>query len=245
MQSEQINELANALVKAQSAMKAATYNKVNPHFKNKYADLAAVIEAVRKPLCDNGLSVSQTTELIAPESFILRTTLYHTSGQWLACEYPLPSAANPQQLGSALTYARRYSLSCITCIAADEDDDGDQASATKVKFQPPESGPRKPPAPEQVIAEQKAQAKKLADAKKIQATAPHKLLVPVLANNAGPDFRAFAMQLLDAMRACPEMADIFEWQQENQSTIDEMQKHVPLMHKNLVKAIEDITSAAT
>lgn len=239
MQSEQINELANALVKAQSAMKAATYNKVNPHFKNKYADLAAVIEAVRKPLCDNGLSVSQTTELIAPESFILRTTLYHTSGQWLACEYPLPSAANPQQLGSALTYARRYSLSCITCIAADEDDDGEQTTASKAKFQPPESGVCKPPTPEQVIAEQKIQAKKLA----IQT--PHKLAVPHLANRAGPDFRKFAQDLIDAMRACPEMSDVFLWQQENQSTIDEMSKHVPLMHGNLVKAIEDITSAAT
>lgn len=102
-----------------------------------------------------------------------------------------------------------------------------------------------PPSPEQVVAEQKAQAKKLADAKMTQATAPHKLSVPLLANNAGPDFRGFAMQLLDAMRGCPEMSDIFEWQQENQSTIDEMSKRVPMMHKNLIKAIEDITSAAT
>lgn len=100
------------------------------------------------------------------------------------------------------------------------------------------------PTPEQVIAEQKTQAKKLTDAKKAQAE-PHKLSVPLLANNAGPDFRAFATHLLDVMRGCPEMADIFEWQQENQSTIDEMQERVPKMHESLLKAIGDITSAAT
>jgi hypothetical protein len=55
----------------------------------------------------------------------LTTTLRHTSGQWISSEYPLPMGATPQQLGSALTYARRYSLSSIACIAADEDDDAE------------------------------------------------------------------------------------------------------------------------
>jgi len=126
MHSETTADLAAALAKAQSQMKSATFNRVNPHFKNKYADLSAVLEAIRKPLADNGLSVTQTTE-VRDGGFVLVTTLHHSSGQWIASEYPLPQAAKPQELGSALTYARRYSLSAIACIAADEDDDAEGA----------------------------------------------------------------------------------------------------------------------
>lgn len=129
MQSENTNELAAALALAQGAMKAATFNKMNPHFKNRYADLAAVIDAIRVPLAANGLSYSQTTE-IREGGFVLVTTLRHSSGQWIASEYPLPIAAKPQELGSALTYARRYSLSAIACIAADDDDDAEGARKT-------------------------------------------------------------------------------------------------------------------
>jgi len=126
MQSESTADLAASLAKAQATMKPAIINKTNPHFKNRYADLAAVLDAIRKPLADNGLSVTQTTE-IRDGGFVLVTTLRHSSGQWLASEYPLPMAAKPQELGSALTYARRYSLSAIACIAADEDDDAEGA----------------------------------------------------------------------------------------------------------------------
>ncbi len=141
MQSENTADLSAALAKAQSAMKAAAFNKVNPHFKNKYADLSAVIDAIRKPLADNGLAYTQTTE-IRDGGFVLVTTLRH-GGQWIASEYPLPMGAKPQELGSALTYARRYSLSAIACIAAEEDDDaegahtsGQTASTPKAKTSP-------------------------------------------------------------------------------------------------------------
>lgn len=126
MQSENTAELAAALAVAQSQMGAAVYNKQNPHFKNRYADLAAVLDAIRGPLSDNGLSVTQTTE-IREGGFVLVTTLHHATGQWIASEYPLPLAAKPQELGSAMTYARRYSLSAIACIAADDDDDAEAA----------------------------------------------------------------------------------------------------------------------
>lgn len=138
MQSEQTNELSGALSKAQSAMKAAAFNRINPHFKNKYADLASVIDAIRDPLASNGLSFTQTTE-IREGGFVLVTTLRHSSGQWVASEYPLPIAAKPQELGSALTYARRYSLSAIACIAADEDDDAEGARATNQTSSAPQA----------------------------------------------------------------------------------------------------------
>ena len=124
-----LNELAAALAKAQGAMNNASMNRINPHFKSKYADLAALWDAVRKPLSDNGLSVVQ---IIRDGS--LHTMLLHTSGQRLCSDYPLPATARPQEMGSALTYARRYSLSALVGIAADEDDDANavtQSAGTK------------------------------------------------------------------------------------------------------------------
>jgi hypothetical protein len=108
-------------------MEAAAKNKRNPHYNSMYADLASIIEAVRKPLTDNGLAFSQTI-WFDEHGLFLQTTLLHVSGQWLKSEYPLLQGT-AQQTGSSLTYARRYSLSSIAGIAADEDDDG--AAATK------------------------------------------------------------------------------------------------------------------
>jgi hypothetical protein len=116
--SEQISELAAALAKAQGMMDNAVMNRINPHFKSKYADLAAIFDAARKPLSANGLAIVQTIG-----DGVLHTRLLHTSGQWIASEHPLPMSGRPQEIGSALTYARRYSLSALIGIAADEDDD--------------------------------------------------------------------------------------------------------------------------
>lgn len=127
MQSEQINELAAALAKAQGAMANAATNKANPHFKSKYADLSAVIDAVRGPLSANGISFIQTMG-VGERGFMLRTALVHSSGQYIATEYPLPAAGRPQEMGAAQTYARRYSLAAIVGIAQ-EDDDGNTAKA--------------------------------------------------------------------------------------------------------------------
>ncbi len=123
MQSENINELAGALAKAQGAMANAVMNRTNPHFKNAYADLSSVIDAIRVPLAANGLSVVQTMHP-TERHLTLRTTLMHSSGQFIASDYPLPATQRAQEMGSALTYARRYSLAAMICNAA-EDDDGE------------------------------------------------------------------------------------------------------------------------
>jgi hypothetical protein len=127
LQSDAIADISTALAKAQGAMKPAILNKINPHFKNKYADLSSIIEAIRAPFAANGLSITQTPELI-DGSFVLVTTLRHSTGQWISGIYPLPANATAQQLGSALTYAKRYTLSSLACIAADEDDDAEAAN---------------------------------------------------------------------------------------------------------------------
>jgi len=126
--SEQIDELAGALAKAQGMMENAVMNRTNPHFKSRYADLAAIINAARKALSANGLAFVQTIS-----DGVLHTRLLHTSGQWIASEHPLPMSGKPQEIGSALTYARRYSLSALLGIAADEDDDANAASRSNGK----------------------------------------------------------------------------------------------------------------
>ena len=147
MQSENTGDLATALAKAQATMKAAPFDKSNPHFKNKYASLASVIDTIRKPLAENGLSYTQTTE-VRDGGFVLVTTLRHMTGQWIASEYSLPNVSKPQELGSALTYARRYSLSAIACIAADEDDDAEGARTNDQVATAPRKSPVKPQAVE-------------------------------------------------------------------------------------------------
>lgn len=129
MQSETIGTLAAALAKAQGEIENAKFNRVNPHFKNKYADLTAIFDAVRSPLSKNELAVTQTIE-VRETGMVLSTKLMHSSGEWLGSEYPLPVSARPQEFGSALTYAKRYSLASIVGVSADEDDDANAAQGT-------------------------------------------------------------------------------------------------------------------
>ncbi len=125
-----INELAAALSKAQAEIKGATKDSKNTFFKSSYADLASVWEACRIPLTKNGLAVIQTTDVIADtggDTTLLVTTLVHSSGQYIQGRYPIhPVKNDPQSLGSAITYARRYALQAIVGIAPD-DDDGEAA----------------------------------------------------------------------------------------------------------------------
>lgn len=131
--SSDINELATALAKVQGVLEGAHKDGVNPHFKSQYATLASTWEACRKPLADNGLSVVQTFE-IEPEGVVVITTLLHISGQFMSGRLFLkPQKNDPQGIGSAITYGRRYGLAAIVGISP-EDDDGE--AATRPKEQP-------------------------------------------------------------------------------------------------------------
>jgi len=127
--SENINELAAALSKLQGALIPVKKDSENPFYKHKYADLSSVWDACHKLLAENGLAVAQGSRTEEDE-VILVTTLMHTSGQWIEGEYLLnPIKDDPQGLGSAMTYARRYTLSAMLGITAeDEDDDAEVAS---------------------------------------------------------------------------------------------------------------------
>lgn len=133
--SEAIELLAAALAKAQGEIKPAVKDAKNPHFGNSYADLASVWEACRVPLTTNGLSVVQ---LPALEALMVSVTtmLMHTSGQWISSKIVASVArADPQNIGSAITYLRRYSLSAMVGIAPGDDDDGETTRQTAAEAQ--------------------------------------------------------------------------------------------------------------
>lgn len=128
--SQERAQLFTALAKAQGEMEAAKKDKSNPHFKSRYADLTSVWDAVREPLAKHGLSVIQLPTQ-APSGFVAVTTiLAHSSGESIGETFLMPCAqpTNPQAIGSALTYARRYALSAMVGVVADLDDDGNAAS---------------------------------------------------------------------------------------------------------------------
>jgi len=141
--SENINEFATAFAQAQGAMTVAAKDSTNPHFKSKYADLASVVDAVRPHLSSNGLSFTQSVST-EPGIVTVETTIFHKSGQWISNRLSVACRdLTPQPVGSAITYARRYTLMAICGIAPAEDDDGEAAQG-RGQAQPHRPTPKAP-----------------------------------------------------------------------------------------------------
>jgi hypothetical protein len=130
--SDQINEIAGALAKAQHAIKGAKKDSANPFFKSSYADLASVVDACREPLAVNGIAVVQAPAVAMEDGRVSVTTmLVHSSGQWMKETLSVkPKDDGPQAMGSVITYLRRYSLAAFAGVAP-EDDDGNAAEGRK------------------------------------------------------------------------------------------------------------------
>lgn len=131
-----MKQIASALVKAQKAFGPALKSSTNPAFVKsasggRYADLASCIEAVIDSLNDNGIALIQQNQP-HPDGVVVETVFIHESGETLNCGQLFVPASkhDPQGYGSALTYARRYSL-MAACGIAPEDDDGNAASKPK------------------------------------------------------------------------------------------------------------------
>jgi hypothetical protein len=129
----QIKQIAAALVKAQREFGPALKSSSNPHFKSRYADLAACVEAVMDGLNNNGIALIQQTHE-CESGVMVETVFLHESGEmYSAGKLHVPAVKHDAQgYGSALTYARRYSL-MAACGIAPEDDDGNMASRAKPK----------------------------------------------------------------------------------------------------------------
>lgn len=125
--SDSLDKLATALAKAQAEIEGAVKDKSNPAFRSKYADLGAVWDAIRDPLTKNQLSVVQFPRR-TQTGVAVKTMLLHASGQWIAGEMEVPcTKQDAHGVGSATTYARRFSLSAVVGVAP-MDDDGNGAT---------------------------------------------------------------------------------------------------------------------
>jgi hypothetical protein len=136
LRGDAIKNIAAALVKAQKAFGPALKDKTNPAFRSKYADLGACIEAVQDALNSNGIALLQQTKE-DDSGVTVETVFLHESGEaWSSGPLHVPAAKqDPQGYGSALTYARRYSL-MAACGIAPEDDDGNAASQPRQPGRP-------------------------------------------------------------------------------------------------------------
>jgi hypothetical protein len=138
-QSESIDKIIPAFIAFQSDMPSVPKDGNNPHFKSKYATLGAITEATRPHLAKHGLGFMQWMSNREGYQLIV-TRIMHTSGQWMEDEgYILnPTKNDPQGMGSAVTYARRYTLGASLGIITEDDDDGNRASEpAPVKKLPP------------------------------------------------------------------------------------------------------------
>ena len=131
-----MKNIYSAFVKAQTGFAPALKTSTNPHFKSKYADLSACIEAVMDSLNSNGIALVQKTSL-DETGVTVETVFIHESGEsFSGGPLHVPAAKQePQGYGSALSYARRYSL-MAACGIAPEDDDGNAAKAPPAKPEP-------------------------------------------------------------------------------------------------------------
>lgn len=154
--SESITKLAAALAKFQADVKNPKNTDTNPQFRSKYAPLDVVINTVKPVLAANGLSFSQSTGSEG-ENVIIKTLIIHESGEWIETD-PLVLPAyqikgggvkefNAQGAGSAITYARRYSLSAALGLSSEDDDDGNAASHSNAPAKTPPKAPAAPAIP--------------------------------------------------------------------------------------------------
>ena len=134
--------LVTMLAKAQADMENATLNKINPHFKSKYADLASIRDAVVPALSKVGIAVVQAIETREYGPVVVTKLMKGKEEIASECPVIVGDKVTSQQFGSALTYARRYSLASICSISANEDDDANAATETGTADKPKKAEPR-------------------------------------------------------------------------------------------------------
>lgn len=128
--SDSIKNIAEALNKFQHKMEPIVKSASNPFFKSKYADLPSILEAIKEPMKDNGLSITQ----FPSGTNGLTTLLMHTSGEWIEDTFTMTPVDNkPQTAGSWITYMRRYAIGAVLGLSTEVDDDGNYASGNKKK----------------------------------------------------------------------------------------------------------------
>jgi len=259
--SEQIGDLIAALAKAQSDIKAPIRNRevsVTPKsggqgYKFKYATLDAIIETVREPLSKNGLWFTQTITK-GEDHYVLLTRLFHSTGQFISSETPLIVDGNGNQaFGSSLTYMRRYALSALLGVAADEDDDGNAADGNQVDAMkdrkpappapdvmvPPKAGPKKALKPEPIIPDPELNDD-ISDVGGPDISMPV-AFIPVTfldaPENNHPDWLTWGKQYAAAVRACTTQEQIDALEKGNDMPLKNLERDSKKMFANLMVAV--------
>ncbi len=156
-------EAYKAFAKAQSQFRSAIKDANNPFFKSKYADLSAVWEAVKESLAENGLMVFQPIRINETGAAYVETVIRYQDGTEIErsqCPVICKAANDPQAMGSAITYARRYSLASILGVVTD-DDDGNSAAQKQEAQRQPEPQATKMPESEKALNDWKMKVNKL------------------------------------------------------------------------------------
>lgn len=124
-----IEKIASALVNAWAAIEPATKDAVNPHFKNEYATLGAILEAIRAAFVPQKLCLIQSCEQSDDAGVSVTSTALHESGEWVSCLVRIPlEKPSAQGVGSAISYGRRYGAGALAGLWSESDDDGTTAT---------------------------------------------------------------------------------------------------------------------
>lgn len=248
-----MDKVAAALVKAQRSFSPALKTSTNPHFRSKYADLAALWAAVRNPIHANGFVLVHTTQTI-DGVLCLRSALKHVSGAELFTHLPLMHRqGDMQSLMAAITYAKRGNLGCLTgVVTEDEDDDGNNtrpvqtAGATKDTSPPaPKPSPRPAPAP----MSQRAAPAADGPPDPVQAhgknpdgsTKPHTMLAPATTGDA----TKFVDRLIDYLGERPiSKVRASEWVAANSETLEKLKAKAPVLFKRFEDAYAGIHNSS-
>lgn len=144
--SPETEKLFEALALAQGEFKPIEKDGENPHFGKKYATMASIRNSTQEALTKHGLAITQVV-VVRDRAWVLETKLVHKGGQFQRSSLPLNTAQAAQQLGSSLTYYRRYLLQAILNVSAEEEDDGNAAQGQGQRRQqsPPRQRQEAPP----------------------------------------------------------------------------------------------------
>lgn len=122
MRNDKLSEVLNAMSAVQRSVMSVSKTAKNKHFGSSYATLNGVLDALRVPLLDNDLHITQPIVTRDDGTMLLQTIIYHKSGQSLVSEMVIPTTERYTLVGSGITYYRRYSLISMFCLGAEDDD---------------------------------------------------------------------------------------------------------------------------
>lgn len=220
-------EICTALAIAQGQFRApkrtkeatvqGTTSRGQPYsYKFSYAPLEEIVEAVKEGLAANGLARHQYLATRGDQP-IIRTIIWHASGEWIASDYPIhPSKEGAQGFASGVTYARRYGLSLALGLAPEDDDDGNMADGTVAEVRGKPAARRSAPAvptPNFIPPLETPKAPEVFDPEsgEIVAAKPHRLLVPETPKG-GRDWPVWGAKLIGAFGNAATIEELREWE---------------------------------